>query len=125
MKYKFTEDEKVTDGRVEVVPTTQAKIIIKKNTSQREKITEDKIDSKIDAVVNERILKLVQIGLKHELAIENMMQYFREINKTKLYELGRYFSDSNISEINDMLQYLHKTGVLTRDKNNWYSLKSK
>jgi len=125
MKYKFTEDEKVTDGRVEVVPTTQAKIIIKKNTSQREKITEDKIDSKIDAVVNERILKLVQIGLKHELTIENMMQYFREINKTKLYELGRYFSDSNISEINDMLQYLHKTGVLTRDKNNWYSLKSK
>ena len=81
-----------------------------------------KIDTKIDALVNERIIKLVKIGLKHELTIETMKQYFREVNKSKLYELKRYFSDSQLSEISNMLQYLFKQGILTRDVNNWYSL---
>ena len=83
------------------------------------------IDHKINELVNERILKLVSIGMKHELTMETMMQYFREVNKTKLYELGRYFSDSKLSDIDDMLQEIYKKGVLIRDKDNWYRLKSK
>ena len=81
------------------------------------------IDQKINEIVNERILKLVSIGLKHELTIENMTRYFRETRKLKLYNLVRYFSDANPGEVNEMLQYLHKTGILSRDQNNWYSLK--
>ena len=118
MKYKFTEEKdpdiKTPSQKKTPIKTTKTKIDTNVNAT--------KIDTKIDALVNERILKLVQIGLKHELTIENMMQYFREVNKTKLYELKRYFSDSTISEIDNMLQYLYKSKVLTRDKNNWYSL---
>jgi len=81
------------------------------------------IDHKINEIVNERLLKLVSLGLKHELTIENMIQYFKETRKLKLYNLTRYFSDAKPGEVNNVLQYLYKTGVLTRDKNNWYSLK--
>lgn len=72
---------------------------------------------------NERMLKLMNIGLKHELTIENMIQYFKEIKKTKLYELRRYFSDSNSVEIERILKFLYTTGVISRDKDNWYSLR--
>ena len=120
MKYKFTEEK---------VPATEKKPSQKKThkpikTPETNK-TETKIDSDINALVNERILRLVQIGLKHELTIENMMQYFREVNKSKLYELKRYFSDSQLSDISDMLQYLFKQKILKRDVNKLYSLKSK
>lgn len=72
---------------------------------------------------NERQLKLLRIGLKHEFTIENMMIYFKEIKKTKLYELRRYFSDSSSFEIDKMLKYFYSTGVVIKDKDNWYSLK--
>lgn len=130
MKYKFTDSkESITPEEVGPIKI-ETKIIKKENSNHYQEKKGDKkliseIDQKIDSVVNERILKLVQIGLKHELTIDNMFQYFREINKTKLYELKRYFSDAKLSDIDDMLQYLYKTGVLTRDSNNWYSLKSK
>jgi len=81
------------------------------------------IDDKINEVVNDRILKLMKLGLKHELTIDNMLQYFREVEMTKLYELKRYFSDSPGIKIEKMLKFLYTSGELKRDKNNWYSLK--
>ncbi|GAH91487.1 unnamed protein product, partial [marine sediment metagenome] len=39
------------------------------------------IDNKINEIVNDRILKLVKLGLKHELTIENMIQYFKETKR--------------------------------------------
>lgn len=86
-------------------------------------ISHNNIDQMIEQKVNERLLKLVNIGLKHELSIENMLQYFREVAKTKLYELRRYFSDSTSAEIESILKYLYDSGKIRRDKNNWYSLK--
>jgi len=132
MKYKFT------DSTDEEVSSTKQTTTIKKTNSSAEKIEKkgkntlerkgsliSDIDQSLNGIVNQRIMKLVKIGLKHELTIENMMQYFREVNKTKLYELKRYFSDSQLSDISNMLQYLFKSGALTRDVNNWYSLNSK
>jgi len=131
MKYRFTDDSKESITPEEVAPIKiQTKIIKKEKSNYQQEKKGDKklingIDQTLNGIVNKRIIKLVKIGLKHELTIENMMQYFQEVNKTKLYELKRYFSDSKLSDIDDMLQYLYKTGVLTRDKNNWYSIKSK
>ena len=84
---------------------------------------EKNIDQKIKEIVNERILKLLKIGLKHELTVENIKQYFKEVNKSKLYELRRYFSDSPISKIQEMIKFLYNTGVLVKGKDGWYSLK--
>ena len=81
------------------------------------------IDNKINETVNDRILKLVKLGLKHELTIDNMLQYFREVEMAKLYELKRYFSDSPGYKIDKMLKFLYTSGELKKDKNNWYSLK--
>lgn len=81
------------------------------------------IDNKINETINDRILKLVKIGLKHELTIENMMQYFREVERGKLYELRRYFSDSPGYKIEKVLKFLYVSGELKKDKDNWYSLK--
>lgn len=83
----------------------------------------NKIDTKINEIVNDRILKLVKIGLKHELTIENMLQYFRDVEMAKLYELKRYFSDSPGIKIEKMLKFLYTSGELKKDKNNWYQLK--
>ena len=81
------------------------------------------IDQKINELINERLLKLVKLGLKHELTFENMMQYFREVDKAKLYELKRFFSDSPGYKIEKMLKFLYTSGELKKDKDNWYSLK--
>lgn len=88
------------------------------------KPTTGKIDDKINSIINERIIELVKIGLKHELTIENMKQYFGEVGKSKLYELKRYFSDSKLSDISEMLEFLYKNGTLVRDRNGWYHLKT-
>ena len=40
--------------------------------------------AKINKIVNERLIKLVKIGLKHELTIENMKQYFKEVGEIKI-----------------------------------------
>lgn len=82
-----------------------------------------KIDNKINGIVNDRILKLVKLGLKHELTIENMIQYFKETKRLKLYNLTRYFSDAKPSEIENILKYLYNTEKLRKDKNGWYWLK--
>jgi hypothetical protein len=81
------------------------------------------IDNKINGIVNDRILKLVKLGLKHELTIENMIQYFKETKRLKLYNLTRYFSDAKPSEIENILKYLYNTEKLRKDKNGWYWLK--
>lgn len=82
------------------------------------------IDQKINELVNERLLRLTKIGLKHELKLENLMSYIKTHGrKTKLYKLADYFSEAKLSEIENMLKYLHSTGVIKKDKNNWYSLK--
>jgi len=81
------------------------------------------IDRKITSIINDRLLKLVSIGLRHELTIDNMIRYFKEVEKSKLYELKRYFSDSKLTEISKILDFLHKNGTLIKDKNGWYGLK--
>ncbi len=82
------------------------------------------IDQKINELVNERLLKLVNLGLTHELTIENLKKYIRSHkNKTKLYKLSDYFSEAYLSEISEMLDFLLKTRVITRNKHGWYSLK--
>ena len=103
----------------------QKPIITPEPMTQEIKIkqTTGNIDDKINSIVNERIIKLVKIGLKHELNIENMKQYFKEIGKSKLYELKRYFSDSKLSDISEMLEFLYKNKTLIRDKNGWFSIK--
>jgi len=83
-----------------------------------------KIDNKINGIVNDRILKLVKLGLKHELTLENLIQYFKETGKLKQYNLTRFFSDANPGEIDQMLKFLHTTKVLRKDRNGWYRLKN-
>lgn len=123
-------DQKIIDKNnvVGSEPTTLERIYEKpkfKNPLVRSERTtgENKIDQKLTEILNERILNLVKLGLKHELSMDNMIHYFKEVKKSKLYELRRYFSDSTSFEINKMLQYLHSTGVIKRDSNNWYYLK--
>lgn len=62
-------------------------------------------DEKIRNPINERLIKIVKIGLRHELTPKNVTQYFKEVGKSKLYELRRYFSDSNASEIEQMIKF--------------------
>jgi len=82
-----------------------------------------RIDQKINEIVNERILKLVKIGIVHELTMENMINFFKQTGKLKLYELKRFFSEASSNEIDGVLQYLYSSGILVRDKNKWYRLK--
>ncbi len=76
---------------------------------------------------NERQLKLIKTGLKHELSLDNVRRYIKTHHKkTKMYKLADYFSDADLSEIEEMLMFLHSTGEIRRDKNNfWYLTKSK
>jgi len=87
----------------------------------------NEIDLKIEKKFNEfneRLLKLLNIGIKHELTIENLMMYLKtHERKTKLYKLADYFSEAKLLKIKKMLKYLHSTGVIKKDRNNWYSLK--
>ena len=76
--------------------------------------------------LNERQLKLLRIGVKHELTFENLENYIKTHGKkTKLYKLADYFSESELYEIEKMLKYLYSTGVIGRDQNNWYYWKGK
>jgi len=113
-------NQKVPDPRPKKVPKSDLKP--KKPKTQ---IDLNTIDNKINEIVNDRILKLVKIGLKHELTIENMIQYFRETGKLKQYNLTRFFSNAKPGEIDQMLQFLYTTNVLRKDKNGWYRLKLK
>lgn len=103
---------------------SKEKIVSKPIMKPEPVIQEIKIDNKINSIVNKRIMELVKIGLKHELNIENIKQYFKEIGKSKLYELKRFFSDSKLSDISEMLDFLYKNKTLTKDKNGWYYLKT-
>ncbi|MFW9972980.1 MAG: hypothetical protein ACFFDF_22535 [Candidatus Odinarchaeota archaeon] len=80
------------------------------------------IDQKINELVNKRLLKLVKSGLKHELTIENLVKYIKTHNGTKQYKLADYF-EADIHEIERMIKYLHSSGVIKKDANNWYHLK--
>ena len=115
-------DQKVAHARHEKVPKSDLSPKDSK-TRVNSPIDVNTIDNKINETINDRILKLVKIGLKHELTIDNMLQYFREVEMAKLYELKRYFSDSSGYKIDQMLKFLYTSGELKKDKNNWYSLK--
>lgn len=114
--------KKVSIPRHENVPESDLKPKEPK-ISISSSIEDNIIDNKINEIVNDRILQLVKLGLKHELTIDNMIQYFREVEMAKLYELKRYFSDSPGYKIEKMLKFLYTSGELKKDKNNWYSLK--
>lgn len=115
---KFQKKEVLAKAKSEIIPKIK-KPIVDINTR-----FERSINVEISNLINKRLLKLVKIGLKHELSIENFKQYFREIGKSKLYELRRYFSDSNLKDIKEMLDFLYKNGTLVRDRNGWYSIKN-
>ena len=79
------------------------------------------IDKSINEVVNERILKLLRIGITHEFTLENLKRYIITHNgKTKLYKLADYFADKDLSEIERGLKYFYSIGDVRRDSNNWY-----
>ena len=120
--------EKITPGDQKKSTLIKTKIIQDKKSPKNKmhintQFDAQLIDQKINERINERLLKLVKIALNHELTIDNMVLYFKQVNKTKLYELRRYFSDSSSYEIERMQKFLHSTGVIKKDKNNWYSLK--
>jgi len=112
-------DQKGAHAHLEKVPKPNLKPKEPK-TQNNPSIDVNIIDNKINEVVNDRLVKL---GLKHELTIENMIQYFKENRKLKLYNLIRYFSDAKPNEVENMLKYLHNTGKLKKDKNGWFWLK--
>lgn len=116
---KKDQDIKITPEKIE-----EKKIVPKevKTEKQPQQVSKTKIDQKINDLINERLLNLVKLGLKHELTIDNMIQYFNQVSKSKLYELRRYFSDSSSFEIDRMLKYLHSSKVIKKDRNGWYIL---
>ena len=73
----------------------------------------------------EEILSLAAIGKKHILNEENLIQYFKEVEKVKLYELKRYFHDNSSYQIKIQLNNLQKRKVLFKGKNGWYGLRKK
>ncbi|MHA1291374.1 MAG: hypothetical protein ACTSQJ_01750 [Promethearchaeota archaeon] len=123
--------DKITPGDSnQKVAHAQPKKVPKPDLTPKEQKTQinrsidlNMIDNKINEIVNDRILKLVKLGLKHELTIENMIQYFKETKRLKLYNLTRYFSDASPGKIDQMLQFLYTTKVLRKDRNGWYWIK--
>ena len=113
LKEAKEKEEEIKKSSVEI--TSKPKV---KKTSDLIKT----IDQSIDGIVNQRIMKLVKIGLKHELSIENMIQYFKEHKSLKLYNLTRYFSDAKPSDVNLTLKLLYNEGKLTKSKDGWFSL---
>ena len=61
----------------------------------------------------------------HVLTEDNLTHFFKEKEKTKLYEMKIRFYDNSLKEIDDMVQSLFKKGLLKRDKNNWISLRQR
>lgn len=58
----------------------------------------------------------------HELSEENMIKYFMETKKVKLYELDRYFSLNTAHEIENILKDLRKENKIFRGKNGWHRI---
>lgn len=74
---------------------------------------------KINEQMNSRLLKLVEIGVEHELTLENLERHLKEVRKTKLYELQRHFSQYRNTEIERLVNILIKEGKLKKDTNRW------
>ena len=86
---------------------------------------QDLIEQKIKEILPRALLNLVSLGLKHELSLENMKQYFREVRQAKLYNLIRYFSDAKPKDVEEMLDYLHETNFLIKTRNRWFRINPK
>ena len=129
----LTREIKLYNQKTELLPInviSQHKKKISKiheNTSKtnvtQEKLSQN-IDQKLNDIVNERILKLIKIGLNHELTMDNLLQLFKEQSKLKLYNLTRYFSTAKPIEVETMLKYLFTSNMIKKDKNGWYSLRN-
>ena len=115
---KKTNDKNTNEKKI--VPKTT---FVDHKKTRMDNMLVDNIDRKLTNIINERLLKLVSIGLAHELSIENMIQYFKGVETSKLYELKRYFSDSNLIKIKEILDFLHNDGTLVKHANGWYGLK--
>ncbi len=61
----------------------------------------------------------------HILTEDNLIHFFKEKEKTKLYEMKIRFYNDSLKEIDDMVKSLFKKGLLKRDKNNWISLRQR
>ena len=58
----------------------------------------------------------------HELTEENIIKYFTEIKKAKLYELDRFFSMNRAHEIRKVLKSLLNQKIIFRGKNGWHRI---
>lgn len=115
------QEKKITPGKKVVDPQLSKSKIAVKQTDSKTISESELIDQKINEKINERLLKLLRIGVKHELTFENLENYIKtHEKKTKLYKLADYFAESKLYEIEKMLKYLYSTGVIGRDSNNWY-----
>lgn len=65
---------------------------------------------------------LVIMGKKRVLNAHNLLQYFKKVDKTKLYELKRYFHEYTTSEINDLLKEFYRHKIVFRNRDGWYYL---
>ena len=110
-------------------PNLKAPVVGSEPTTDEDDINQKltEFDLKLEQKMNEfneMFLKRLNIGVKHELTIENVVRYIRTHQKrTKLYKLSDYFDPAPLSQIEDILKYLYSTGVIRRDSNNWYYLK--
>ena len=73
----------------------------------------------------EEILSLAVIGKKHILNEQNLIQYFKEVEKAKLYELKRHFHENTSYQIKNQLDHLQERKLLSKGKNGWYGLRRK
>ncbi len=67
---------------------------------------------------------LVEMGRKHVLSEANLIQYFKEVQQGKLYELKRYFHENSSLEISELLTKLLNNKSLIKRKNGWISFNS-
>ena len=83
-------------------------------------LTSNKPATKPEKPVRRQISKKPPL---HLLTEDNLIHFFKEKEKTKLYEMKIRFYNNSLKEIDHMIKSLFKKGILKRDRNNWYSLK--
>lgn len=117
--------EEITPG--ELQPELSKKVPKSNSGSKKPDMVFDasaEIDKKLDEKINERLLKLLKVGVIHELTIENLIDYIKtHKKKTKLYKLVDFFKPAEPADIERMFKYLYYTKVIGRTQDNWYYLK--
>jgi len=124
--------KKIPDSQEKITPGENIQKVAKQNKKSSKRSTptpsisvqdsfdtSKKIDHKINELLNERLLKLVKSGLKHELTRDNLLKYIKTHKGTKTYKLADFF-DANINKIEKIVKDFHSKGIIRKDKNNFY-----